>query len=357
MATEEAMRDDLYGVFGLEPWASREQVESVYHFYVELYGDGSLATQSLLKPGEVVQHRARVREAYEVLGDPERRRAYDEGQGSSPPDAQALPALVHGSGASEPESFALSPSSLSALGDTATFASESSVAASVASPGLAALLAPGGAAFEPFRVLRTKLRALEAQRPARCLGLVSATAQEGTSTVALGLAAALAQERENRVLLVEARLRAPALERALGLDPQRGLADWLCGPPEQPVPVRRVEPWGFHLLVGGAPAPPSAERLGSESMGRLLAAARSQFDFVLLDCPPLEAVADSVMLQSLLDGFLLVVRARHASRTAIGQALAHLEPGAVRGVVFNDRTEILTRWLDRRAPRPTPSTP
>jgi len=60
------------------------------------------------------------------------------------------------------------------------------------------------------------------------------------------------------------------------------------------------------------------------------------------------------MLQDLLDGFLLVVRARHASHHAIRQALAHLKPGVVRGVVFNDRTEILNRWLDRRRPSPEP---
>ena len=81
--------------------------------------------------------------------------------------------------------------------------------------------------------------------------------------------------------------------------------------------------------------------------------ARQSFDFVLLDCPPLETVADSVgARRSLLDGLLLVVRARHASRARIRQALSRLEPGAVRGVVFNDRTEILARWLDRRRPRP-----
>jgi Mrp family chromosome partitioning ATPase len=74
----------------------------------------------------------------------------------------------------------------------------------------------------------------------------------------------------------------------------------------------------------------------------------------VLDCPPLETVADSVVLQDLLDGLLLVVRARHASQHAIRQALSHLKPGAIRGVVFNDRTEILTRWLDRRRPRPAP---
>lgn len=222
------------------------------------------------------------------------------------------------------------------------------VAADVANPRLAALLTPGAPGFEPFRVLRTKLRALG---ETRCLGVVSATAREGTSAVALGLATALAQERERRVLLIEASLRAPALGRILGLAEERGLSEWLEEGGERPVPARRVEPLGFSLLAAGAAAPQSAELLGGDAMGLLVAQARQSFDFVLLDCPPLDSVADSVVLQDMLDGFLLVVRARHASRDAIRRSLASLKADAIRGVVFNDRTEMLARWLDRRRPR------
>jgi curved DNA-binding protein CbpA len=89
-ASRPAARGDLYSVLGLEPRASREQVERAYRFCLELYGEGSMATYSLLEPTEVEEQRLRVREAYGVLVDAERRRAYDEGQGFLAPDSPVL---------------------------------------------------------------------------------------------------------------------------------------------------------------------------------------------------------------------------------------------------------------------------
>ncbi len=97
MATDAVGREDLYAVLGLEPRASGEQVERAYRFSLELYHEGALATYSLLEPSEAEQQRARVREAYEVLSDEEKRKSYDANQGFLPPDSPVLafPGPVH----------------------------------------------------------------------------------------------------------------------------------------------------------------------------------------------------------------------------------------------------------------------
>jgi capsular exopolysaccharide synthesis family protein len=231
------------------------------------------------------------------------------------------------------------------------FTESAPLAVELTDPVLARLLSPDAPSFEAFRLLRTKVKALDEQRPLRCIGLVSASPGDGTTTMALGLAAALAQEPGRRVLVVEATVREPALERILGLRPAPGLNQWLESSEDGTVLLRHLKPWGFTLLSGGKPDSAPGERLASDRMAHLVSAVRDAFDFVIVDCPPLEPVADSLVLQDMLDGFLFVVRARHTARNAVRRACSHLKPEHVRGVVFNDREEILAGWLDRRRAR------
>jgi helix-turn-helix protein/DnaJ-like protein len=78
-----------YEVLGINAQATPEEVERAYRFTLELYGDGALATYSLLDPAEVRRARGRVQEAYEVLRDPARRQAYDQSHGLSSGAARA----------------------------------------------------------------------------------------------------------------------------------------------------------------------------------------------------------------------------------------------------------------------------
>jgi Mrp family chromosome partitioning ATPase len=96
---------------------------------------------------------------------------------------------------------------------------------------------------------------------------------------------------------------------------------------------------GFFLLVAGQDELERPELLGSAGMGALLRAARILFDFVIVDAMPLLPVADAVLMQDLVDGFLLVVRSRRTRRDAIGAAVARLRPQSVIGAVLNDHEE------------------
>jgi flagellar biosynthesis protein FlhG len=85
-----------YEVLGVEPAASPEQLDRAYRFCLDLYGEGSLATYSLLDPEEMREARQRVEEAYGVLRDPARRRVYDETLGFERPQVPTCPADASG---------------------------------------------------------------------------------------------------------------------------------------------------------------------------------------------------------------------------------------------------------------------
>jgi protein-tyrosine kinase len=201
-----------------------------------------------------------------------------------------------------------------------------------------------------IQLLITRLHALNNTRSARCIGLVSATSGEGRTTLSMGLAFGLALEPERRVLLVEADMRKSAIEAYLGLPYTSGLSEWLTSF-DSSVPLRWVTPPGFALLSRGATPLGRRELLGSNRMVSLLHAARKEFDFVIVDCPPVSPLPDSVILQDLLDGFLFVVRAGHTPRETLVRAAGKLDSARILGTVLNEHNEILPRHASYRQPR------
>lgn len=224
-----------------------------------------------------------------------------------------------------------------------TFATVADVHATPSSRPIESALGENQLISEELRLLVVKLRIIEERRPFRCIGIVSALGNEGKTTLSIGIAAALAREPETRVLLLEADLRRPGVENSLGLPASPGVGEWIQGEPG-PLALRRVVPPGFWVLGAGKTAFERPELLGGPRMTGLLKAARENFDYVIADCPPVLPVADSVILQDRLDGFLMVVRARSAPRDAIQRAAAALKPDRIQGLLFNDSREALRSY-------------
>ena len=209
-------------------------------------------------------------------------------------------------------------------------------------PALKAALSSDSEVGEQLRLLRAKPRSLAKERACDCIGVVSAVAGEGKTNSAVGLAFSDAKPASNRVLLIDADVRKPTLETLFELPAAPGLGEWLAGTMEE-VPLRQLV-GGPCLLTAGHLDTPPVELLGSTRMASLLESARVSFDCVVLDCPPLIPIADSIVLQDLVDGFVFVVRARWGPRDAIRRAFANLKPEAVLAVLFNDYKTILPRY-------------
>ncbi len=205
-----------------------------------------------------------------------------------------------------------------------------------------AVLSDTAAASEPLRVLASRVRALSRERRLRTIGVVSATPGEGKTTVALGLARALAFAGRERILLVEADLRRRALDKMLGFPHATAGVVQHLESGRSPLRIRRMgDSGGCWVLSAGTGTFSQPEQLASPRMATLLEAATRSFAYVVLDCPPVMTVADAVLLQDHLDGFVFVVRARHAPREAVQRAVSLLKPGSILGTVFNAQKAIL----------------
>jgi capsular exopolysaccharide synthesis family protein len=200
---------------------------------------------------------------------------------------------------------------------------------------------------EQFRLLGARLRALGRDQRLRRIGVVSASQGEGKTTVSLGLARSLAVDGQHRVLLLELDLRRPAIDKALGqVAPAVGLLPYLEGRSGSTLTVRRPRAGGFWILSAGEGTLTHPEVLTSPRMTGLLKAADRVFDYTVVDCPPVLPVADAVVFQEHIDGYVFVVRARHAPRETVQRATDLLKPERICGMVMNDHHDILPSYQE-----------
>ncbi len=193
-----------------------------------------------------------------------------------------------------------------------------------------------------LRLLANRLRALARDKRLRRIGVVGCARGEGTTTVALGLARALALEPRQRVLYLELDLKQPTADRELGLHaPAVGVNEFLDGRSE--VPVLRHPTGGFWMLSGGGARPRPLESRAADRLPRLLRAADRVFDFVVGDCPPLLPDAEGLLLQDHFDGFVFVVRSRHAPLATVRRTAHMMRAGSVVGFVLNAQQDFIQR--------------
>jgi capsular exopolysaccharide synthesis family protein len=155
--------------------------------------------------------------------------------------------------------------------------------------------------------------------PVKTILVTSATPGEGKSTTLANLAIAFAQTGAT-VCAVDADLRRPVLAKLFDLDNWAGLTTALIGQTPLDEVLRPSTIPGLTLLSSGPVPPNPAELLGSARMAELLAELTSRFEIVLIDSPPVLAVADAAVLAPRLDGVVMVVRAKGVDRRQVSRA-------------------------------------
>ncbi|MBN2466011.1 polysaccharide biosynthesis tyrosine autokinase [candidate division WOR-3 bacterium] len=190
---------------------------------------------------------------------------------------------------------------------------------------------------EAFRMMRTGLAFANAERNLRTIAVTSPGPSEGKSTVAVNLASVLAQAG-SRVLLVDADMRNPVLHTIFRHDRKPGLSDLVVNgvAPDQAVFATTLG--GLYCLPCGTIPPSPADLLTLNTTRSLLERMAKEYDYVVVDTPPVLVAADTPILGSLVDTNIVVVRAGRTALDALEAAYtAMLNGGAhLSGIVVND---------------------
>ncbi|MCO6438026.1 MAG: polysaccharide biosynthesis tyrosine autokinase [Phycisphaerae bacterium] len=200
----------------------------------------------------------------------------------------------------------------------------------------AVLDAPRSMMAEAFRRVRTNLQFSAPAERQRLVLVTSPRPEDGKTTVAANLAAAIAQGGR-RVLLIDANLRRPHLQDIFPVCAGAGLSNILVGESSLESCVRTTSLQHLDVLGAGRVPPNPVELLDSPDCRQLLARAAEQYDQVILDTSPVLLASDGLVLGTMVDGVILVVRAKANSRGAAARAANLLIGVGARpfGVVLN----------------------
>jgi polysaccharide biosynthesis transport protein len=175
---------------------------------------------------------------------------------------------------------------------------------------------------EQVRAVRAGLW-LNANRP-RVIAVVAARAAEGKTVLSLSLARS-AHLAGDRVITVECDLRRPSFARRFRTEASPGLAEAACGKAALEDTIRRDPMTGMHILPAGKPDGDLVGLFLSGVMASVLATLRTQYDIVVLDAPPVQAMTEARIIAALADATLLCVRWRSTPRDVLLHAVAVLE--------------------------------
>ena len=181
------------------------------------------------------------------------------------------------------------------------------------------------AASEAYKLLRTNLSFSMPEKDCHIIGVTSSVRGEGKSTTSVNLSYTFAQSGK-RVLLIDADMRLPSVAAKLELKGAPGLSNLIAGLRSENSCLRQssqLENW--YILPAGDIPPNPSELLGSERMHALLQHYEEIFDVVIVDLPPVNIVADALVISKWLDGLIGVVRQNYTDRRALQDCMYQVD--------------------------------
>jgi capsular exopolysaccharide synthesis family protein len=204
----------------------------------------------------------------------------------------------------------------------------------------------GFTATEQYKLLRANL-AFTVPEGTKCpvIGVTSSMRGEGKSTTAVNLSYVLA-ENGSKVLLIDGDLRIPSIAKKMDIPSTPGLTDMLMEKGELALDGFRsstLDNW--YIMPSGNIPPNPSELLGSERMAQVIEELKQDYDYIIMDLPPVTAVSDAMAVSKILDGVIMVVRGGVSDQHMLEEALRQLDMVNVRIIGFAYRDSEQTKKI------------
>lgn len=196
---------------------------------------------------------------------------------------------------------------------------------------------PESLAAEHFKVLRANIMHPSNGQKIKSILITSALEQEGKTMVACNLSASIAQSLDPYVLIIDADVRRPYIHKMLGLTKAPGLTDYLESESSLSNYLIKGPVDKMTILQAGSTVRNPAELMTSEKMKQLIDEARARYEdrFIVIDSPPINLAAETLILAKQVDAIVLVVRYGVSDKNAVEEALSKINREKVIGMVFN----------------------
>lgn len=203
---------------------------------------------------------------------------------------------------------------------------------------------PKSITAEAYRTLRTNIQYSSFDKEVRVIVVTSSEAGEGKSTTAGNLAISFSQAQK-KTIMIDCDLRKPSLHKKFRISNMVGLSDLLKGKESLKEAVHQYNDY-LDILTSGKVPPNPSEMLGSRSMENLIERLKNEYDMIIIDSAPLQAVTDAQILSRKADGTILVVRAEKTKRDSVMQAKELLQKvdANILGVVLNGVENIRKKY-------------
>lgn len=179
------------------------------------------------------------------------------------------------------------------------------------------------AVVEAYKTIRTNLLFVLSQKNTKRVVISSSMPGEGKSTTAINTAIALSQ-LNHKVLLIDADMRKPSVNKKLKIKNQLGLSSLLGGFCKVSEAVKGIQD-NLDVLTAGAIPPNPSELLGSDNMTKLLDALDDYYEYIIIDTPPLNIVTDALVVAPKTDGLIMVLREGKVTHDEFKKALNSIE--------------------------------